>query len=493
MERLLRIHPEDNVGVAPFGLTAGEEIKAAGCGLCAKQEVPPGHKLALRAIVAGESVVKYGFPIGIAACDIQAGDWVHTHNLHSALTGREQYDFAPAALPQLPERHAEFLGFRRENGAGVRNEVWIIPTVGCVNGLVREIARQGAQFARGSVGGVHALCHPYGCSQLGDDLHNTQKALAGLVRHPNAGGVLVVGLGCENNLPALFEKELGAYDPQRVRFLLCQQEEDELAAGVRLVRELCEYAGAFQREPCDASLLTVGLKCGGSDGLSGVTANPLVGAFTDVLIACGGSALLTEVPEMFGAESLLLNRCRDRSIFEQANTLIANFKRYYLEQGEKVDENPSPGNREGGITTLAEKSLGCVQKGGRCAVQGVLRYGEPAARNGLQLLEAPGNDLVASTALAASGAQIILFTTGRGTPYGSVVPTVKISSNPALFQAKKRWIDLDAGRLLRGEPMAILKEELFRMVLAVASGEKRAKAEAFDKSDLALFKNGVTL
>lgn len=494
MDKIFQINPADNVAVALRDLKGGEAVSAGGNTVTVREDVKAGHKMALRDIAAEENIVKYGFPIGTASAAIPAGAWVHTHNTKTRLGNLLKYSYSPSfrPLPAMPPR--TFRGYRRKDGSvGIRNEVWIIPTVGCVNAIVREIERESQKFLTPEIDGIYSYTHPYGCSQLGEDLSNTQKALAGLVRHPNAGAVLVVGLGCENNTLDQMKKAIGPYDDGRVKFLICQEHEDEVADGVELMRRLCGYAAQFRRESCPADRLVVGLKCGGSDGFSGITANPLVGAFSDRLVAQGGTAILTEVPEMFGAETLLMNRCVNEKVFGRTVALINNFKQYFIDNHQEIDSNPSPGNKAGGITTLEDKSLGCVQKGGTAPVSDVLSYGQPATQKGLNLLQAPGNDLVASAALAVSGAHMVLFTTGRGTPFGCPVPTVKISSNSDLARRKADWIDFDAGRLLSGTDMPSLAEEFFTYVLSVASGEARAKSEAFDKHDLAIFKSGVTL
>ncbi len=477
MEYTLQIHPADNVAVL----------------LKERDGIPAGHKIALRPIRAGEAVIKYGAPIGNASRDIDAGEWVHSHNLLTRLSGTLEYEYHPDFREPSPVPRRTFQGYRREDGSvGCRNEIWILPTVGCVNAVAQRIERESQDLAEG-LDGIFAFPHPYGCSQLGDDQENTRRALCGLIRHPNAGGVLVLGLGCENSNIGELQKMLGPTDARRVQFLNCQDHEDEVAAARPLMEKLCAYARSFQRETCDASQLIVGLKCGGSDGLSGITANPLLGRFTDALTAQGGSAILTEVPEMFGAETLLMNRCRNEEVFQKTVRLINHFKEYFLSHGQPVGENPSPGNKEGGITTLEEKSLGCVQKGGTAPVEDVLSYGEPVHAKGLSLLNAPGNDLVASTALVVSGAQLVLFTTGRGTPFGCPAPTAKISSNSSLAKRKASWIDFDAGQLLSGKDMDTLAEEFFDYVLDLASGMQKARSELFDKHDLAIWKGGVTL
>ena len=491
MKKLHCIHPEDSVAVALAPLQRGEALLP---GLCAREAIPAGHKVCIRPVAAGRPVVKYGFPIGLATEEITPGQRVHTHNLSTALGGTLSYSYTPQFARPLERQERTFSGYLRSDGrAGVRNHIFVLPTVGCVNGLAQRLAERGRALCGGSLEGVYAFPHPYGCSQLGEDHRNTQKILAGLCRHPNAAGVLVLGLGCENNNIPEFQSCLGTWDRERVRFLNCQECADELTEGFEQLRQLAEQAKRDQRQTLPASLLTLGLKCGGSDGFSGITANPLVGALSDRLIACGGTALLTEVPEMFGAERILMERCVSQEVFEKTVQLVNGFKEYFLRHGETVSENPSPGNREGGITTLEEKALGCTQKGGTANVVDVLAYGEQAALPGLNLLWAPGNDLVASTALAASGAQLILFTTGRGTPFGAPVPTVKLSSNTALFKRKPRWIDFDAGTLLDGTPLPELADALFEYVLKLASGECITRAEEQGLFDMAIFKDGVTL
>ena len=445
-----------------------------------------GHKYALCDLHPGDAVIKYGYPIGRATKEIVKGEWVHTHNLRTSLGETETYEYTPElfSLPTYAGKKT-FLGYRRENGdVGIRNELWVIPTVGCVNHAAERIAR---------AGGAYSFPHPFGCSQLGDDKATTERILAGLVRHPNAAGVLVVGLGCENSNIGELKKLLGDDSPARVKFLNCQDVEDELEEGLRLLGELKKYAARFVREPIPVSELRVGLKCGGSDGFSGITANPLVGRFSDALIAAGGTTVLTEVPEMFGAERILMNRCRDRETFLRTVDLINDFKDYFVRHGQVVYENPSPGNKAGGITTLEEKSLGCVQKGGSATVMGVLDIGEPLTGRGLHLLNGPGNDLVALTNLVASGVHMALFTTGRGTPLGAPVPTVKISTNTALAKKKPHWIDFDAGRMVDGMPLDRLTDELYAYILALASGEITTKTEQNGYRDIAIFKTGVTL
>lgn len=494
---VFQIHDKDNVAVAVDRVAKGDTVLVCGQQIVAQNDIPAGHKIAVKPIAKGEDVIKYGFPIGTAKQDIPVGAWVHTHNVQSKLGDLLHYTYEPQQTerPELAgSKRYEFLGYKREDGsAGIRNEVWIIPTVGCVNSIARAIETAGQQFKTDHIDGIYAYSHPHGCSQLGDDQVHTQKILSGLVHSPNAGAVLVLSLGCENNQVDLMKQVIGDYNPDRVKFLVCQDVEDEIEAGTAIVKELCAYADQFYRQPCDASLLTIGLKCGGSDGFSGITANPLVGEISNRLIAAGGTSILTEVPEMFGAETLLMNRARNEHVFDKTVDLINNFKEYFMSYGEKVNENPSPGNKAGGITTLEDKSLGCVQKGGTAIVEDVLTYGDRVTKKGLNLLQAPGNDLVASNALAAAGAHMVLFTTGRGTPFASPVPTIKISSNSHLAQYKSNWIDFNAGTIAEGETKEAAADRLFQYILDVASGKIHAKSEKLDKHELAIFKNGVTL
>ena len=494
MQTFLRIHPDDNAAVALKPLRAGDVLTADGTKTTLIEDIPQGHKFSLCDIPAGGAVIKYGAPIGAAKEDIRKGSWIHTHNMKTGLGDVLTYTYQPRPAAKLTsDKSHVFQGFKRPDGrAGVRNENWINPTVGSVNNVASAIEKRAQAYLAGSIDSILAFSHPYGCSQMGEDQENTRRILADLINHPNAGGVLVLGLGCENSNIDVLKEYIGEYDESRVKFLVCQESEDEIQDGLELVKELTKYAGAFTREPIPCSELIIGMKCGGSDGLSGITANPAVGAFSDLLIANGGTTILTEVPEMFGAETLLMNRCENEELFEQTVKLINDFKNYFTSHNQTIYENPSPGNKKGGISSLEDKSLGCTQKSGSAPVRGVLSYGEPVAVHGLNLLSAPGNDLVASTALAASGAHIVLFTTGRGTPFASPVPTVKISSNSALYEHKKGWIDFNCGTLVDGKPLKELGEELFQYVLDVASG-KKVKAEEAGFHDMAIFKQGVTL
>ena len=486
----IRITDSDNVAVALNPLKKG----SLAAGITLTDDIPAGHKFALCDIPAGDNIIKYGAPIGCATEDIPVGAWVHTHNVRTNLSDVIEYTYTPTEPIIRHESPVTFRGYRRKNEkVGIRNEIWIIPTVGCVNSPAQALAKEAAALVHGSVDGVYAFPHPYGCSQLGGDHLNTQRALAGLVKHPNAGGVLVLGLGCENNNIAEFKKVLGAVDETRVRFLNCQEVEDEIAAGTEILAELIALAAEDEREDIPASELIVGMKCGGSDGYSGITANPCVGIFSDKLIAQGGTTILTEVPEMFGAEQLLMARCENEELFSKTVSLINDFKWYFQSYDQPIYENPAPGNKVGGITTLEDKSLGCTQKAGTAPVCAVIGYGEQAETKGLHLLSAPGNDLVASTALAVAGAHLVLFTTGRGTPFGCPVPTVKISSNTALADKKNNWIDFDAGVICETGDITACGEALFDYVIALASGEVRTKNEEKGYRDIAIFKDGVTL
>ena len=491
--KLIKIHPRDNVAVALADIAKGEVLSEGSLSVTAAEDIARGHKIALRNIAEGEAIIKYGNPIGLAKADIAEGSWVHVHNVKTGLSesAEYRYDHQVYPLPEVAPR--TFMGYRREDGrAAVRNEIWIIPTVGCVNHVAMNLVEDNQDLVTGSIDGLYTFTHPYGCSQMGDDHAKTRKLLASLVRHPNAGAVLVLSLGCENLTQDQFKEELGQWDENRVKFLVCQNVEDEFEEGRKLLKELAEYAGQFKREPIPASELVVGMKCGGSDGLSGITANPTVGRFSDRLIALGGSTVLTEVPEMFGAENILFSRCENEGVFNKAVSMVNNFKDYFVSHGQVVYENPSPGNKAGGITTLEDKSCGCVQKGGSAQIVDVLEYAELVTKKGLNLLSGPGNDLVSATDLTAAGVHMILFTTGRGTPFGAPAPTVKISTNTALYEKKNNWIDFNAGSVAEGEGLDQAGDRLLDFVLEVASGAP-TKAERRGAREIAIFKDGVTL
>lgn len=540
MQTFIKIHPKDNVIVALQDISTGTALEIS----CEKEssldcsqtdsviaqtntitlttDITAGHKIAITDIPINSQIIKYGSNIGFAKEDIKCGDWVHIHNLKTGLGDLLEYTYEPifqssfhevcsasdnekaknlkisvdewfhdkAILENLP---STFMGFKRSDGkVGVRNEIWVIPTVGCVSNVASAIAKQANTMLKGTVDEVIAFPHPYGCSQMGDDQENSRKILADLINHPNAGGILVLGLGCENSGIDILKPYIGDYDEKRVKFLVAQECEDEIETSLELMKELIDYAGSFTREPISVDKLVIGMKCGGSDGLSGITANPLVGRFSDMLIAKGGSTILTEVPEMFGAETILMNRCANEELFHQTVSLINDFKNYFKSHNQTIYENPSPGNKKGGISTLEDKSLGCTQKSGSSPVRGVLAYGETIKVPGLNLLSAPGNDLVASTALAASGAHIVLFTTGRGTPFASPVPTIKIATNSALASKKNNWIDFNAGVLTENKSMNDVAKEFYNYIINIASGQKVC-SEIAGFHDMAIFKQGVTL
>ena len=492
----IRVAEGDNVAVALRPIAAGERISVGGHVVTARQDVTPGHKIALADVTVDEQIVKYGVPIGLASASIAAGDWVHSHNLRTALSGMLDYAYSPVnQQPATSNQQPQFMGYRRANGrVGTRNELWVLNTVGCVNHAAERIAKQAAERYAGRVDGIHAFAHPYGCSQLGDDLKNTQAVLAGLMRHPNAGGVLILGLGCENNQLDELMRLAGPIDRDRIAFFNTQDVIDELEEGTGAVAKLIERVASDRRTECPVSDLVLGHKCGGSDGFSGISANALLGRIADRLTSYGGSVLLTEVPEMFGAEQQLMNRAVSEPVFRDIVTMINDFKAYFLRHGQPIYENPSPGNKAGGLTTLEEKSLGAIQKGGRAPVSRVLRYGEALADKGLSLLESPGNDGVSSTAMTVSGATLLLFTTGRGPPLGFPVPTLKVSSNSEIAAKKPHWIDFNAGALLDGtKTMAQLEDDLFAMILAVASGAQLANNEKNGYREIAIWKEGVTL
>ncbi len=495
-QTFIKIDPKDTVVVCLQSKKKGDVIEVDGRAITVSQDTPAGHKILLSDTPAGTDIIKYGYPIGHAKVGLKAGDWVNENNLKTNLAGTLAYEYKPVAESlAIKDEKRTFKGYVRKNGdVGVRNELWIVPTVGCVNGIAEKLASKMRNETGGKgIDSVYAWHHNYGCSQLSGDHENTRKVLRDIVLHPNAGGVLVLGLGCENNQPDKFAELLGDYDKERIKFLVVQQVEgNELEVGMDLLRQLYATACKDVRVDVPVSKLRVGLKCGGSDGFSGITANPLVGRFSDWLVAQGGTTVLTEVPEMFGAETILMNRCKTEDLFRKTVSMVNDFKEYFLSHGEPVGENPSPGNKAGGISTLEDKALGCTQKCGRAPVSGVLEYGDRLQCNGLNLLSAPGNDLVASTALASAGCHVVLFTTGRGTPFGTFVPTMKIATNPTLAANKPNWIDFSAGQLIEGKDWDEVVPQFIDKILAVASGEK-TRNEENDYREIAIFKNGVTL
>ncbi|MCV9878798.1 UxaA family hydrolase [Brenneria izbisi] len=496
MQSIIKIHSLDNVAVALRDLEQNETITVDSHTVNLLQPVARGHKFALESLAAGEMIIKYGLPIGHALVAIAPGEHIHSHNAKTNLSDLDKYQYQPAFidLPQpMPDREVRI--YRRNNGdVGIRNELWILPTVGCVNGIARQIQQRFLKETQDAqdIDGVYLFSHPFGCSQLGQDHQNTRTMLQNMVRHPNAGAVLVIGLGCENNQVDAFRTTLGEYDAQRVGFMICQQQDDEVEAGLERLRILYQAMRNDKRSPGKLSELKFGLECGGSDGLSGITANPLLGRFSDYMIANGGTTVLTEVPEMFGAERILMSRCHDVATFEKTVHMINAFKQYFIAHDQPIYENPSPGNKAGGITTLEEKSLGCTQKAGQGKVMDVLKYGERLLTPGLNLLSAPGNDAVATSALAGAGCHMVLFSTGRGTPYGGFVPTVKLATNSDLANKKPHWIDFDAGRMIQGVSIEALLTQFIELIVEIADG-KRARNEINDFRELAIFKSGVTL
>lgn len=492
----IKIHTLDNVAVALADLAEGTDVTVDGQAVTLRKAVSRGHKFALCEIAQGENVMKYGLPIGHALVDIAAGEHIHAHNTRTNLSDLDEYSYQPDFQePEAQPADRDVQIYRRANGdVGVRNELWILPTVGCVNAMARQMQNRFLKETNDAEGidGVHLFSHTYGCSQLGDDHINTRTMLQNMVRHPNAGAVLVVGLGCENNQVDAFRETLGEYDPDRVHFMVCQHQEDEVEAGIEHLHQLYNVMRNDKREPGKLGELKFGLECGGSDGLSGITANPMLGRFSDYVIANGGTTVLTEVPEMFGAEQLLMDHCRDEETFGKLVTMVNDFKQYFIAHDQPIYENPSPGNKAGGITTLEDKSLGCTQKAGSSQVVDVLRYGERLKTHGLNLLSAPGNDAVATSALAGAGCHMVLFSTGRGTPYGGFVPTVKIATNSELAAKKKHWIDFDAGQLIHGKAMPQLLEEFVDTIVDIANGKQTCN-ERNDFRELAIFKSGVTL
>jgi len=496
MKEYIKISNNDNVIIALRDYKKDEIIDIDNISIVLRGDIDRGHKIAIKDIKKNENIIKYGFPIGHALEDILVGQWIHTHNTKTNLKDITSYEYSPKFNSNIfTSKKRNIQVYKRKNGnVGIRNELWIIPTVGCVNGIAQQIMRRFMDEVKDlEIDGVNVLTHNFGCSQLGEDHLNTRIILQNTVKHPNAGGVLVLGLGCENNQVSEFIATLGEYDEDRVKFLVSQEVEDEIEEGLKLVWELYNKMKIDKRVESDFSTINVGLECGGSDGLSGITANPMLGLFSDYVISQGGTSVLTEVPEMFGAETILMERCKNLEVFEKCVHLINDFKEYFIRHDQEIYENPSPGNKKGGITTLEDKSLGCTQKSGQSKVVDVLKYGEVLKEKGLNLLSAPGNDLVATTALAASGCHLVLFTTGRGNPYGGYVPTVKVSTNTELSIKKPKWIDFNAGRLVTDNiSMEELTEEFIDYIVRVINGEL-VNNEKNNFKEIAIFKSGVTL
>ncbi len=489
MSKLLKINDKDNVAVALEELRKGEIID----NIELLDDIPFGHKVLLNDLKSDENIIKYGNPIGHLTVDCKKGEHIHEHNLKTNLSDIIEYEYCGENEYQPKKCNVTFNGYLRQDGrAATRNEIWIIPTVGCVNNTAKRLEKIGQDIIGDGCDGVFAYTHPFGCSQLGDDQENTRKILASLANHPNAGGVLIVSLGCENTNAETFKKYLGDYNEKRIKFLITQDCEDELEKGEKLLKELYTFVKSFKREPIPINKLVVGYKCGGSDAFSGITANALCGRLTDKLTSFGTSAILTEVPEMFGAEKLLMKRCENEKVFNKCVNMINSFKQYFFSHNQECYENPSPGNHDGGITTLEEKSLGCIQKGGKAVITDVLEYGEHCKKQGLNLLTGPGNDIVSTTNLTAAGANIILFTTGRGTPLGASVPTIKVASNSRLAKRKSNWIDFNAGELIESNDFENMTEEIFKLLIDIASG-RQTKNEQNGYREISIFKDGVIM
>ena len=489
MSKLFKINDKDNVAVALEELKKGEIID----NIELLDDIPFGHKVLLNDLKSGENIIKYGNPIGHLTVDCKKGEHIHEHNLKTNLSDIIEYKYCGENEYKPKKCDVTFNGYLRQDGrAATRNEIWIIPTVGCVNNTAKRLEKIGQDIIGDGCDGVFAYTHPFGCSQLGDDQENTRKILASLANHPNAGGVLIVSLGCENTNAETFKKYLGDYNEKRIKFLITQDCEDELEKGEKLLKELYTFVKSFKREPIPINKLVVGYKCGGSDAFSGITANALCGRLTDKLTSFGTSAILTEVPEMFGAEKLLMKRCENEKVFNKCVNMINSFKQYFFSHNQECYENPSPGNHDGGITTLEEKSLGCIQKGGKAVITDVLEYGEHCKKQGLNLLTGPGNDIVSTTNLTAAGANIILFTTGRGTPLGASVPTIKVSSNSRLAKRKSNWIDFNAGELIESNDFENMTEEIFKLLIDIASG-RQTKNEQNGYREISIFKDGVIM
>lgn len=489
MSKLFKINDKDNVAVALEKLKKGEIID----NIKLLDDIPFGHKVLLNDLKSGENIIKYGNPIGHLTIDCKKGEHIHEHNLKTNLSDIIEYKYYGENEYQPKKCDVTFNGYLRQDGrAATRNEIWIIPTVGCVNNTAKKLEKIGQDIIGDGCDGVFAYTHPFGCSQLGDDQENTRKILAALANHPNAGGVLIVSLGCENTNAEIFKKYLGEYNKKRIKFLVTQDCENELEKGEKLLKELYSFVKSFKREPIPINKLVVGYKCGGSDAFSGITANALCGRLTDKLTSFGTSAILTEVPEMFGAEKLLMKRCENEKVFNKCVNMINSFKQYFFSHNQECYENPSPGNHDGGITTLEEKSLGCIQKGGKAVITDVLEYGEHCKKQGLNLLTGPGNDIVSTTNLTAAGANIILFTTGRGTPLGASVPTIKVASNSRLAKRKSNWIDFNAGELIESNNFENMTEEIFKLLIDIASG-RQTKNEQNGYRDISIFKDGVIM
>lgn len=496
----IKLYPQDTVALATSELKKGQTVTVDGETITLLDDIPNAHKIALKDFETGEAVRKYDNIIGYASKPIKKGEWIHSHNEVTGLGKSKEYtyDFNPISI--FPgESDKTFMGYdRADGGAGIRNHLAIISTVFCANGPLRKLARMAeAKYpATENFDGIIAFDQEFGCSQTGKDLVTTCKIIAGIAKNANFGGVLLVSNGCEMAIPSVLEQYMGDYDKKRIRTLTLQEVEDEFTAGMELIDEIMEEMKDDKRTPININRLHIAMNCGGSDGYSGITANTLLGTLCDTLVKEGAIMNMTEVPEMMGAEHILMNRAADKSIFDDIVKMMYDYDAYFARYGEKAADNPTQGNKAGGLTTLEEKSLGCIQKGGHCAVMEVLEYGERATKNGFVLVSGPGNDLAGVSGQIAAGAVLTIFTTGRGTPCGFAGPTFRLASNTALATRKSNWIDYDAGRLLTAktpEEVEALNKELYDAIMATVNGQYRTRTEENGYYILGALKDGVTL
>jgi altronate hydrolase len=487
MSRVLILNPADDIAVALDDVATGETPE--GLDGPARADIAQGHKIARHAVPEGGIVRRYGQVIGRAKTAIEAGDHVHVHNLAMAEDGREA-EVGADVHPPVPLTDATFQGIVRKDGrVGTRNYIGVLTSVNCSATVARRIADAfpDASLPKG-VDGVVAFTHQGGCggSSLSTDVELLQRTLAGYARHPNFAAILIVGLGCEaNQIPDWLRKselETGT----TLRAMTIQEAGGTaraIEAGIEIVRELVDEAAKVERQTVSASHLTVGLQCGGSDGWSGVTANPALGAAVDLLVAHGGSAMLSETPEIWGAEHLLLRRATSQGVADKLNARLDWWRAYADKHGMELNNNPSPGNLKGGLTTILEKSLGAVAKSGSTPLTDVIGYAEPLKTQGLTFMDSPGYDPCSATGQIASGANLIVFTTGRGSVFGAKpAPSIKVASNAKLASWMDEDMDIDASPVLTGTPMAEVGAEIFERMLAVASGEP-SKSEALGIGD----------
>ena len=492
------LHSDDNLCVAARHLELGEEISVGGESLRLAEPVRLGHKLAVRAIREGERVKKYGQTIGFATRDIAPGQWIHSHNLTAGRFERE-YEYATEIPPPpAPIEGRTFQGYRRAGGkAGTRNYIAVISSVNCSASVSKYISQRFdnsllAKFP--NVDGLLPLTHKGGCGlqYAGEDHQQLTRVLSGFATHPNVGAYLLVGLGCETGtlqylvqhgglaegVVQLNTKANGAARPPVVLSMQdCGGTNKTVEAGIAAIAEMLPRVNGVRREPIPASELILGCECGGSDGNSGVTANPALGAASDLLVAAGGTSILSETPEIYGAEHLLVRRARTRAIGEKLIDRIRWWEEYTAKFGVEIDNNPSPGNKEGGLTTIYEKSLGAVAKGGSTALCGVYRYAEPVTAQGFVIMDTPGYDPASITGMVAGGANVVCFTTGRGSCFGcKPVPSIKIATNTPMYEQMIDDMDINAGVILEGASVADVGRQIFEFILEVAGG-KRTKSE----------------